>query len=68
MENQIADQARTRGIPEDEVVEQVMLAPTAIKRLIEPKEIGDLVVFLCREEASAMSGAPGMIDLGTSAA
>lgn len=68
MENQIADQARTRGIPEDEVIEKVMLAPTAIKRLIEPKEIGDLVAFLCREEASAMSGAPVMIDLGTSAA
>lgn len=67
MENQIADQARTRGIPEDQVVEQVMLAPTAIKRLIEPEEIGNLVAFLCREEASAMSGAPVMIDLGSSA-
>jgi len=67
MENQIADQARTRGIPEDEVVQKVMLEPTAIKRLIEPKEIGDLVAFLCREEASAMTGSPVMIDLGMSA-
>jgi 3-hydroxybutyrate dehydrogenase len=68
MENQIADQARTRGIREDEVVEKVMLEPTAIKRLIEPKEVGDLVAFLCREEASAMTGSPVMIDLGMSAA
>lgn len=67
MENQIADQARTRGIPEDEVVEKVMLEPTAIKRLIEPKEVGDLVAFLCREEASAMTGSPVLIDLGMSA-
>jgi 3-hydroxybutyrate dehydrogenase len=67
MENQIADQARTRGIPEDEVVQKVMLEPTAIKRLIEPKEVGDLVAFLCREEASAMTGSPVLIDLGMSA-
>ena len=67
MENQIADQARTRGIREDEVVEKVMLEPTAIKRLIEPKEVGDLVAFLCREEASAMTGSPVLIDLGMSA-
>jgi 3-hydroxybutyrate dehydrogenase len=68
MENQIADQARTRGISEAEVVEKVMLEPTAIKRLIEPAEVANLVAFLCREEASAMSGSPVMIDLGTTAA
>jgi 3-hydroxybutyrate dehydrogenase len=65
MEKQIPDQARTRGLSEAEVVEKVMLESTAIKRLIEPTEIGGLVSFLCREEASAMSGAPLMIDLGT---
>src|SRR3712207_8389527 len=37
VEGQIADQARTHGISEDEVVEQVMLAPAALKRLIEPR-------------------------------
>jgi len=67
MEKQIPDQARTRGISQDEVIEKVMLEPTAIKRLIEPEEVGNLVVFLCRDEVSAMSGAPVMIDLGTSA-
>jgi 3-hydroxybutyrate dehydrogenase len=68
MENQIPDQARTRGIAEQEVLEKVMLEPAAIKRLIEPAEIANLAAFLCRDEASAMSGAPVLIDLGASAA
>src|SRR6476469_1010160 len=37
VEGQIADQARTHGISPDEVVERVMLAPAAIRRLIEPE-------------------------------
>jgi 3-hydroxybutyrate dehydrogenase len=67
VENQITDQARTRGIPENEVVEQVMLRPAAIKRLIEPSEVAGLAAFLCRDEASAMSGSPVMIDVGWTA-
>ena len=67
VENQIADQARTRGITPDEVVEQVMLKPAAVKRLVEPAEVGKLVLFLCRDEASAMTGSPVMIDLGWTA-
>jgi len=65
MENQIADLARVRDISPDDVVEQVMLKHAPIKRLIEPEEIANLVAFLCRPEASAMSGAPVSIDLGS---
>ncbi len=67
VENQIADQARTRGISPEEVVEGVMLKPAAIKRLVEPSEVATLTAFLCRDEASAMSGSPVMIDLGWTA-
>lgn len=67
VENQIADQARTRGITEDEVIEGVMLKPAAIKRLVEPEEVAALAAFLCRDEASAISGSPVMIDLGWTA-
>jgi 3-hydroxybutyrate dehydrogenase len=56
VENQIVDQARTRGIPENEVVEQVMLRPAAIKRLIEPAEVAGLAAFLCRDDDSSMRG------------
>jgi 3-hydroxybutyrate dehydrogenase len=65
MENQIADHARLRGISEDAVIQDVMLERYPIKRLIEPSEIANLVVFLCRPEASAMTGTPIMIDLGS---
>src|SRR5690606_35366179 len=43
VEKQIADQAKVHGIPESEVVEKVMLTESAIKRLLEPAEVADLV-------------------------
>jgi 3-hydroxybutyrate dehydrogenase len=67
VEAQIADQARTRGISESEVIEQVMLEPTAIKRLIEPEEIAALVLFLCSEYAGAATGVEWVMDLGWTA-
>lgn len=47
VEKQIADQARAHGMPEDEVVERVMLDHAALKRLIEPDEVAELVAYLC---------------------
>jgi 3-hydroxybutyrate dehydrogenase len=67
VEKQIADQARTRGIPESEVIEKVMLEPAAIKRLIEPGEVAGLVAFLCSEAASSMSGSVFEMGLGWTA-
>lgn len=64
---QIADQARTRGIAPEEVIERVMLEPAAIKRLIEPAEVGSLVAYLCSEAASAVTGAAWTIDMGWTA-
>ncbi|WP_029214654.1 3-hydroxybutyrate dehydrogenase [Kallotenue papyrolyticum] len=67
VESQIADQARTRGIPEQDVVAQVMLEPAAIKRLIEPAEVADLALFLASERARSMTGGAYTIDLGWTA-
>ena len=67
VENQIADQARTRGIPPEEVVEKVMLEPAAVKRLIEPEEVADLAAYLCSEAAGVITGAALTIDLGWTA-
>lgn len=67
VENQISDQARTQGLSEEAVVQEVMLAPAAVKRLIEPNEIGDLVVYLCSNKAGAITGSTLTIDLGWTA-
>ena len=67
VEKQIADQAKTNGISEDEVVQKIMLAPAAIKRLLEPSEVASLVKYLCTDEASGITGAALDIDLGWTA-
>jgi 3-hydroxybutyrate dehydrogenase len=43
VEGQIADQARAHRLGEDEVLEQVILAPHAVKALIEPAEVAEVV-------------------------
>ena len=67
VENQIADQAKVHGIPEDEVVEQILLKSAAVKRLIEPDEVADLVSFLCSDRAASITGASWTLDGGWTA-
>jgi 3-hydroxybutyrate dehydrogenase len=67
VEKQIADQAKVHGISEDAVVRDIMLAPAAIKRLLEPSEVAAYVRFLCSDEASGITGATQVIDLGWTA-
>ncbi|TVO74107.1 3-hydroxybutyrate dehydrogenase [Sedimenticola selenatireducens] len=67
VENQIADQARTRGIKEEEVVTDVMLKNAAIKKLIEPEEVANLVAFLASDQASSITGSSLTIDSGWTA-
>ncbi|MBV2362627.1 3-hydroxybutyrate dehydrogenase [Streptomonospora nanhaiensis] len=62
VERQIAEQARAHGIPEDEVVESVLLARTPLKRLIEPDEVAAMAVYLCGPDASFVNGASLTID------
>jgi 3-hydroxybutyrate dehydrogenase len=67
VDNQIADQAKTRGIPEAEVIEKVFLEPAAIKRLIEPAEVADFVAYLCSPAAGVITGSALTMDLGWTA-
>ncbi len=67
VEQQIAAQAIAHGLPEEEVLEQVILAPQAIKRLIEPAEVADVVAFLAGESGRAFTGVPVTLDNGWTA-
>ncbi|AFM19367.1 3-hydroxybutyrate dehydrogenase [Mycolicibacterium chubuense NBB4] len=64
---QIADQARTHGIGEDQVVEEILLKESAIKRLVEPEEVGSLVAWLASSSAGMVTGASYTMDGGWSA-
>jgi 3-hydroxybutyrate dehydrogenase len=67
VESQVADQARLRGISREDVIEKVMLEPAAVKRLIEPSEIADLVAYLCSDSGSVITGSAWTMDLGWTA-
>jgi 3-hydroxybutyrate dehydrogenase len=67
VEGQIADQATAHGLSEDQVVEQVMLAPAAVKRLIEPAEVAEAVAYLCSPAATSITGTSLVMDGGWSA-
>ncbi|WP_068927162.1 3-hydroxybutyrate dehydrogenase [Planobispora rosea] len=67
VERQIDAQAETHGIGSDEVVERIMLAPAAIKRLIEPEEVAELVAYLCGPHGSFITGASLPVDGGWTA-
>ena len=64
VERQIADQAKVHGIPEDRVVEEIMLTESAVKRLVEPAEVADLVLWLTGDTAAMVNGASYTMDGG----
>jgi 3-hydroxybutyrate dehydrogenase len=67
VDNQIADQAKANNMSPGEVIEKIMLAPAAVKRLIEPHEVADFVAYLCSEPAGTITGAALTMDLGWTA-
>src|SRR5690349_3829407 len=67
VEKQIAAQAKAHGLSEARVLEDVLLAPQAVKRLIEPEEVADAAAFLLSPCGRAITGAPMIMDLGWTA-
>ena len=62
VEKQIVEQAKAHDMDEDEVVTKIMLARSHVKRLIEPEEVAELVLFLTGPASASMSGTSYPID------
>ena len=67
VERQIAQQAQAHGVPEERVLEEIILEPHAVKRLIEPEEVADVVGFLAGDGGRSFTGAAVTMDLGWTA-
>ena len=62
VEKQISDTAETRGIPEDEVVRDVILHAQPTKRFVTFQELNGLLLFLCSDAGASVNGAALPID------
>ncbi|MEP6629488.1 MAG: 3-hydroxybutyrate dehydrogenase [Lapillicoccus sp.] len=67
VEKQIADQAATRGLPEEDILDKVMLERMAVKRLVEPAEVAELAAFLCGPASASVTGTSLTMDGGWTA-
>ena len=66
-EEQVTDQAKANNITEAEALQEIILEPVAIKRLLEPEEVSELVVYLASDLASGITGSAIPIDCGWTA-
>jgi 3-hydroxybutyrate dehydrogenase len=67
VEQQIADQARAHGLADERVLEEVILGPQAVKRLLEPEEVADVAAILLGPTGRSFTGAPVVMDIGWTA-
>jgi 3-hydroxybutyrate dehydrogenase len=67
VEKQIADQAKTHGIPESEVVSKIMLYKQAVKDFVPLELLGQTAVLMASEGAGTMTGVALPIDGGWNA-
>lgn len=65
--NQLEDTARTRGIPKEEVIQNVLLADQPTKQFVQPEDIAALVLHLCGPHSASITGACLSIDGGWTA-
>jgi len=67
VENQIPDTMKARGMSREEVIDQVLLAKQPTKKFVQPEDIGEIAVFLCRDSMANVNGANWSVDGGWTA-
>ncbi len=65
--NQLGDLARTRNVPLERVLEDVIYPLQPIRRLLAVKEVADYALFLTAEATGGVTGAAAVIDGGYTA-
>jgi len=68
VEAQIPDTMKTRGLTREQVMNDVLLAAQPTKKFVTPEQVAALALFLCREEASSITGTNVSMDGGWTAA
>lgn len=67
VKGQIAGQAKANNIPENEVIEKIILEPQPTKEFIEIEDVAALAVYLCGDAARGITGSALPIDGGWTA-
>lgn len=62
--NQLIDLAKTRNVPLESVLEEVIYPLVPQKRLLDVKEVANLVLFIASDEAKGMTGQAVVLDGG----
>jgi len=67
VENQIPDTMKARGLTREQVMNDVLLSAQPTKKFVTVDQVAALALFLCRDEASAITGANLSMDGGWTA-
>ena len=67
VENQIPDTMKARNLTREQVMNDVLLAAQPTKKFVTVDQVAALATFLCRDEASAITGANLSMDGGWTA-
>lgn len=67
VEKQVPDTAKSRGITEQEVIDNVMLRAQPTKKFVTIEQVAELACFLCSDAASSITGSSQSIDGGWTA-
>jgi len=67
VENQIPDTMAARGLTREQVINDVLLTRQPTKKFVQPSDIGEMAVFLCRDAAANITGTNISMDGGWTA-